>query len=733
MDLSNINENVWVYDLETFPNIFTFCTVYANGKGMKVFEISDRKNESEEMLEFLRNVKRNNHKMAGFNNINFDYPVIHFILEKAREAFKKNEKVKITAKQIYNKAMECIKSDSRFGARVKDSDIIIPQIDLYLIHHFDNKARATNLKMLEFNMRSDTIEDLPFELGINLNDQEKDVLIKYNKHDVLETLKFYNYSKENLLLREELTDQFGFDCTNFNDTKIGKQLFINSLEKQNPGCCYTQTQYGRKVNQTNRSKIIIKDCLFSYIKFDRPEFQTVHEWFKKQVISETKGVFSEIEEHVLGNVAQYANLTTKWKKFKGKPTEDDIYEFKKEHPLGWIVEEELKATEYAFDEQGNHILEPVLDEFGLIDTKKKPKKKRVPKKSYKGYWKIAETLNVVVNGLQYDYGVGGIHAAKQGTFRSTENRKLKTIDVASFYPNMAIANSIAPEHLGVTFCDTYAGLYKTRKEQPKGTTMNAALKLALNGVYGDSNNEFSPLCDPKYTMSITISGQLTLCMLIEKLINECNAEIIMANTDGFEYFVDVEMLEKSEELVKDWEKITGLQMEGDTYSIMFINSVNHYISVTESGKVKLKGMYEYADYDKLGWSKNHSAMVIAKAVKAHLVDGIDYEEFIRLHEDKYDFMLRTKVPRSSSLVLCYDDETEVKQQNICRYYPSKTGGKLIKIMPPLEDSEEYRRIGIDTDYNVKTCNNILDFKWDLEYDYYLVEAKKLIDAVQETT
>ena len=168
-------------------------------------------------------------------------------------------------------------------------------------------------------------------------------------------------------------------------------------------------------------------------------------------------------------------------------------------------------------------------------------------------------------------------------------------------------------------------------------------------------------------------------------------------------------------------------------SVMFINSVNHYISVTESGKIKLKGMYEYADYDKLGWSKNHSAMVIAKAVKAHLVDGIDYEEFIRLHEDKYDFMLRTKVPRSSSLVLCYDDETEVKQQNICRYYPSKTGGKLIKIMPPLEDSEEYRRIGIDTDYNVKTCNNILDFKWDLDYDYYLVEAKKLIDAVQETT
>jgi len=130
--------------------------------------------------------------------------------------------------------MECIKSDSRFGARVKDSDIIIPQIDLYLIHHFDNKARATSLKMLEFNMRSDNIEDLPFELGINLNDQEKDVLIKYNKHDVLETLKFYNYSKENLLLREELTDQFGFDCTNFNAAFIAVPLGCSLRVLYNP-------------------------------------------------------------------------------------------------------------------------------------------------------------------------------------------------------------------------------------------------------------------------------------------------------------------------------------------------------------------------------------------------------------------------------------------------------------------------------------------------------------------
>jgi len=722
----------FIFDIETFPNIFTLCAVKNNGKGLRVYEISDRKDETEELLEFLRNVKLHKYRMVGFNNIGFDYPVLHWIIEKSRKAKSSGKKLKVTANQIYNHAMDLIsnQSDNRFGAKIKDSEVVIPQVDLYLIHHFDNRARATSLKMLEFNMRSSNIEDLPFAVGSMLNDKQKDLLLNYNKHDVLETLKFYHHTIPAIELRTELTELFKFDCTNFNDTKIGKQLFINTLEKTKPGSCYTQNYQGRKINQTKRDKIAIKDCLFEYIKFNRPEFKAMHAWFKRQVITETKGVFSDIEEHELGDVANYANFQIKRKKFKTKPSYTEIDEFKQEHPLGWIDEEELKATEYLFDSEGKHVMQYPIDEFTLEpDLTKKPKKLRVPKKSYWGCWKVAETLNVVINGFQYDYGVGGIHGAKQGSHKASEQRKLKTYDVASYYPNMAISNRISPAHLGSVFCDVYANLYKMRKEQPKGSAANAALKLALNGVYGDSNNEFSPLYDPQYTMSITIGGQLSLCMLIEKLIDECNAEILMVNTDGFEFFVDVDKEHKVKSIVEEWEKITGLQMEGDDYSLMFINNVNNYISVTPAGKVKLKGLYEFADFDRLGWNKNHSAMVIAKAVKAQLVDGIDYEEFIRLHDDKFDFMLRTKVPRSSRLVLVNENGEEVQQQNICRYYPCKQGGKLVKIMPALEEHGEERRIGIDTDWNVKTCNNILDFANDIDYNYYIQEAKKLINAV----
>jgi hypothetical protein len=79
-------------------------------------------------------------------------------------------------------------------------------------------------------------------------------------------------------------------------------------------------------------------------------------------------------------------------------------------------------------------------------------------------------------------------------------------------------------------------------------------------------------------------------------------------------------------------------------------------------------------------------------------------------------------------VLEYEDGRVEKQQNICRYYPCKTGGKLIKMMPALPDSEDKsdRRMGIDTAWNFKTCNNMQDFDSDIDFDYYVQEVEKLI-------
>lgn len=158
---------------------------------------------------------------------------------------------------------------------------------------------------------------------------------------------------------------------------------------------------------------------------------------------------------------------------------------------------------------------------------------------------------------------------------------------------------------------------------------------------------------------------------------------------------------------------------------------NELYEMTKIGKLKTKGAYEVLPYKEIGWHKNMSAMVIPMSTLAEVLGFCSSKDFIYNHKDPYDFFIRSKVPRSSKLYLCYEDGTEEQQQNICRYFPSSEGGKLVKLMPPLEDGGEWRRLGIDTEYSVLTCNKMQDFDWSkLDYEYYIKEAQKLADGVK---
>lgn len=720
-----------IWDIETFPNTVTMCFADTSKRTMKTFEMSDRKDQRKQLIQYLRVLAKGDYRLVGFNSAGFDYPVLHWFLQ--------NQSAPV--EEIYDYAMEVIKSEDKFAYSIRPQDMFIPQVDLFKVHHFDNKARMTSLKMLEFNMRSKNIEDLPFPVGKVLTHDEIDVLISYNKQDVLQTFYFWEHSQPHLNFRKELTAKYNKDFTNFNDTKIGKDYFVMRLEQHQKGMCYNKG----KPRQTKRNSIALKECVFPYIEFERPEFQALKNWFEAQVITETKGVFTDILESDLGDLAKYATLRKKRQKKLKKPTEAQIRTWQKKHPAGWVSEEELKSG----------------------------------KVSYYWNWNVADALNLVIDGFQYDFGVGGLHGAKAATIiESDDKRVIRTYDVASYYPNLCIKNRIYPEHLGETFCDIYEDVYNQRKALKLAgkDTEQQMMKLALNGTYGASNDKYSPFYDPKFTMSITINGQLSLCMLAEKLLKVPSLEILMVNTDGLEFIVDREHEQQAHDVTVWWENLTKLELEGDTYSKMVIRDVNNYIAVSAKGKIKRKGAYcwKTIHHDpeniELQWHQNHSSPVIAMAAEAHMIKGEDIGDFIRNHTDHMDFMLRTKVPRSSKLILEQDDEFEPEKQlqNICRYYVANNGGSLIKVMPPVHDElemESYkletgeivntnrkvdidkytrwaekgkceylgkqivkqddRRIGINTGWLVKTCNNLDDYDGDINYDYYIAETMKL--------
>ena len=722
MDLSKL----YVFDIETYKELFSFSIVRADGKHKKTFSCSKFKNEIEGILRCLDYLSENDMYLVGFNSNQFDWPILQQVMDKRTRLPKTGLKIANYVFDLAQKQIESFRGEG-FGNTVKFEDQTVKQIDLFKVWHFDNKAKMTSLKMIEFNLRMHTIEDLPYDIHEEMTPEKIAKILHYNEHDVEATRLFLHESLTQVKFRFELSERLGKDFLNHNDGKIGKDYFQMELEKKGVKL-HTYVGGKKQLKQSKRSKITLGECLFDYYDFKLPQCIAIKDWFSKQVIKETKGVFTDILESDLGEVGKYANLTVKKKKFKYKPTDKEINSFLKEYPLGWIEEEELKATEYLFDENGEHVLEYPLDEEGGVDFTKKPKKVRVPKKSYWANWRVAETLNIVLDGLQVDFGVGGIHASLSSKVaRETKKYIIRDADVSSMYPNIAIANKVYPEHLGEEFCLIYEDVYQQRKSYPKGSAENGMLKLALNSVYGDSNNQYSVFYDPMYTMKITINGQLSLLMLAEKLIAIEGLKLIQLNTDGLTVALPIGKEDEYSVICNKWERQVGLQLEFVDYSKMYIRDVNNYIAMYKEGGVKRKGAYQY---EGLGWHQNQSALIIPMAAEAVMVNGEDARDFISKHlsnGNDFDFMLRTKVDRSSRLVLVVDNE-DVEQQRICRYYPSENGGKLVKIMKPLPTSEtgECRRLSIESQCNVKTCNNINTYDGDVDIDYYIAEANKLV-------
>lgn len=667
--------NDYGYDIECYPNVFLLYAIHAYTGTEYCFELSERRNDIGQLLQFLHYLRDVDARMVGFNNLGYDYPVLHTLLQIG---------VTATYHDAYGKSQAIFDSqdnDDRFAHQVWASDRFVTQIDLFKIHHFDNKSKRTSLKMLEVNMRMDNVQDLPFEPGTMLTPEQIDQLIPYNRHDVVATLDFYNYSKSMIEFRESLSEKYNKDFLNHNDTKIGKDFFVMQLEDAMPGSCYTRTVAGRQVNQTYRREIAFRDVILPYVKFERPEFQEVLNTLLNTVITgnETKGA---------------------------------------------------------------------LD------------------------------LSCVINNFQYDFGTGGIHGSiKNSIVRSDDTFTIIDLDVASYYPNLAIVNRFFPQHLSELFCDIYRELYEERKKHGKKTSINAMLKLALNGTYGASNDVYSPFYDPAFTMAITINGQLLLCMLAEQLIKIPGLSMIQVNTDGLTVKVPHNMKFAVERVRKWWEAYTLLELEDVEYNAMFIRDVNSYIAEKTDGGLKRIGAYAYVTAAEdpatreLAWHKKHSSLVVQKAAEAALVHGTPIEQTIMMHTDPFDFMRTIKVNKRDRLTLAKGSESERQIQRTSRYIVTNNGQYLTKTMPPIKrmlqtmvnyttgeeiktgnkaeikklERKGFSKVGdmhkqygyernnaVDKGYLVTECNNLEDFDWSsINYDFYVNQAKDLVQGLNE--
>jgi len=464
-----LNPFIYIYDIETYPNIFT-CAILHPSSGIKwMFEISNRINMTENFVKFLYMLQKIGATMVGFNNINFDYSVIHYIAMFPEVQYA----------DIYRKAMEIIKGVPQ--APIWDNQRIVKQIDLFKINHYDNKAKSTSLKALEFAMRMDSIQDLPVELGTWLTSKEQDELISYNWHDDEATIWFYVRNLEQLNFRKKMNETYGKDFTNMSDSKIGSEIFIKKLNDAGIAT-HGRINGTKQVINTKRKQIDLIECIPDYIVFERPEFQEI--------------------------LTRFKNTT--------------------------LYGDNVKALFKNF--------------FTEIDD------------------------------LKYVFGSGGQHACRPGYFASDDDYIIVDQDVASMYPSIAIVNNYYPEHLTQAFSPIFKELVDERTRVGKKSIMGAGLKISANGTYGNSGNKYSPFFDLRFLLRTTLTGQLTLSMLVEQIIKIPECVMIQTNTDGITYKIPRTYLPHVKLITEWWQGVTGLVLEDAYYSRMWLSDVNNYIA-----------------------------------------------------------------------------------------------------------------------------------------------------------
>jgi len=253
-------------------------------------------------------------------------------------------------------------------------------------------------------------------------------------------------------------------------------------------------------------------------------------------------------------------------------------------------------------------------------------------------WLKAE--RIVVDGAQYQMGIGGLHSCeKRQTVVADSDHFLADWDVASYYPSIILQQGLYPKHLGKPFLGIYKSIVERRLKAKKiGDKVTAdTLKITINGSFGKFGSKYSALYSPDLLIQTTMTGQLALLMLIERMA-EIGVKTVSANTDGVVLYGHNNQLSNVNQVAWDWMLDTSFTLERTDYSALASRDVNNYLAVKTDGSVKGKGCFAEPSL-----MKNPEHQIVYDAVKQFVATGCPIEKTIYECADVLKFLTVRKV------------------------------------------------------------------------------------------
>ena len=247
---------------------------------------------------------------------------------------------------------------------------------------------------------------------------------------------------------------------------------------------------------------------------------------------------------------------------------------------------------------------------------------------------LAKTL-ITIGSSTYKFGIGGLHSQEScQAVVATDEFDIYDVDFTSYYPFIILVNELYPENIGRGFLDVYRSLVERRLEAKRNGDKAVAesLKITINGTFGKLGSIYSPLYAPDLMIAVTITGQLTLLMLIERL-ELAGLSIVSANTDGIVVKCPKGKRDTMRDIIVDFEALTQYNTEEVQYKGIYSRDVNNYVAITTDGKAKTKGTFSPGSL-----MKNPENDICKLAVIEYLKSGKPWGETIRECKDIRQFL-----------------------------------------------------------------------------------------------
>jgi DNA polymerase elongation subunit (family B) len=366
---------------------------------------------------------------------------------------------------------------------------------------------------------------------------------------------------------------------------------------------------------------------------------------------------------------------------------------------------------------------------------------------------LANTL-IHINGSVYKLGIGGLHSQESETTHLADDEyMIVDRDVTSYYPSIILNQGLYPETLGPHLLEVFKVLVDRRVsakrknrelkklgvkghayrhslakeviedvspyveytskftleqdiEFDRSVTVMDSLRITINGAFGKLGSVYSALYAPDLMIQVTVTGQLTLLMLIERF-EMAGIKVISANTDGIVTRYPRSRHEEVAAIVKQFEQETQFEFEDTHYSGLYSRDVNNYIAIKPDGEVKTKGTFKAGDLQ-----KNTQNDICNEALIAYLKDGTPIEETIRACKDIRKFVTVRTVKGGGVYAGQYLGKV------VRWYYGTDSLGTINYV----KSGNKVPR----TDGCIPLMDLPIDFPNNVDYNWYIAETKDLL-------